>query len=85
MLWIRLQGQPIDGGGVAMTASGASYGPTALPDAYVGKIVEPRRHAHPPLAERTVANRLSLLVDLQLDPATGAATGTVHGTPTSLQ
>ena len=39
VLWIRLQGEPIAGGGVSMTASGASYGPAALPDAYVGTIV----------------------------------------------
>ena len=36
-----LQGAPIDGGWVSMTASGASYGPAAIPDAYVGKIVGP--------------------------------------------
>jgi methionine sulfoxide reductase heme-binding subunit len=84
VLWIRLQGQPIEDGGVAMTASGASYGPKALPDAYVGKIVE-LDGTRILLSLNGSANRLSLLVDLQLDPATGAATGTVHGTPTSLQ
>src|SRR5207249_1784010 len=38
VLWIRLQGQPVDGGGVSMTASGASFGTTSAPAAYVGKI-----------------------------------------------
>ena len=84
VLWIRLQGQPIEGGGVQMTASGASYGPNAFPDAYVGKIVglEGTRIL---LSLNGQGSRLSLQVDLQLDQATGTATGTVRGTPTSLQ
>lgn len=84
VLWIRLQGQPIDGGGVSMTASGASYGTSAYPDAYVGKIVglDGTRIA---LSLTGRSSTLSLLVDLQVDSATGAATGTVHGTPSSRQ
>src|SRR5213075_787315 len=39
VLWIRLRGQPVDDGGVSMTASGASYGPASAPDEYLGKIV----------------------------------------------
>jgi sulfoxide reductase heme-binding subunit YedZ len=84
VLWIRLQGQPIEGGGVSMTASGASYGPAGFPDAYVGKIVglEGTRIT---LSLNGSSGRLSLIVDLQLDSATGTATGTVQGNPTSLQ
>ena len=78
VLWIRLQGEPIDGGGVSMTASGASYGPASFPDAYVGKIVglEGTRIL---LSLNGQANKLSLLLDLRVDSATGTATGTVHG------
>jgi sulfoxide reductase heme-binding subunit YedZ len=84
VLWIRLQGQPIEGGGVSMTASGASYGPAAFPDAYVGKIVglEGTRIT---LSLNGSSSRLSLVVDLQLDSTTGSATGTVQGNPTSVQ
>ena len=84
VLWIRLQGEPAEGGGVAMTASGASYGPAAFPNAYVGKIVglEGNRIL---LSLNGQTSGLSLRVDLRLDPATGTATGTVHGNPTSLQ
>jgi hypothetical protein len=84
VLWIRLQGQPIDGGGVSMTASGASYGTSAYPDAYVGKIVglDGTRIS---LSLTGQSSTLSLLVELQVDSATGAATGTVHGTPGSRQ
>jgi hypothetical protein len=83
VLWIRLQGQPIDGGGVTMTASGASYGPAAFPDAYVGKIVG-LQGTRILLSLNGQTNKLSLLVDLRVDSATGAATGTIHGNPTSL-
>jgi hypothetical protein len=84
VLWIRLQGQPLDGGGVSMTASGASYGPSSFPNAYVGKIVglEGSRIL---LSLNGQGKGLSLRVDLRLDPATGSATGTVQGNPTTTQ
>ena len=84
VLWIRLQGEPITGGGVSMTASGASYGPAAFPNAYVGKIVG-LQGTRILLSLNGQTNKLSLVVDLQLDSTTGTATGTVHGNPTSLQ
>ena len=76
-LWIRLQGEPVDGGGVSMTASGASFGPPAFPDAYVGKIVG----LNGPQILLSLSGRsgsLSLLVDLRIG-ASGLATGTVRG------
>ena len=80
VLWIRLQGEPIDGGGVSMTASGASYGPATFPDAYVGKIVA-LEGTQLSLALDGQASKLSLTVDLQVDPASGTVTGTVQGRP----
>jgi len=78
VLWIRLQGEPIDGGGVSMTASGASYGPPSAPSAYVGKIVglEGTRIA---LQLAGQSSTVTLVVDLQVNPAAGTATGTVRG------
>jgi hypothetical protein len=84
VLWIRLQGIPIDGGGVSMTASGASYGPAANPDAYVGKIVA-LNGTRIALSLNGQSSRLSLVADLQVDSTTGTATGTVRGTPSSSQ
>jgi sulfoxide reductase heme-binding subunit YedZ len=84
VLWIRLQGEPMTGGGVSMIASGASYGPATFPDAYVGKIVG-LDGTRIQLALTGQTSKLSLVVDLRLDSTTGAATGTVHGDPTSLQ
>jgi sulfoxide reductase heme-binding subunit YedZ len=83
VLWIRLQGEPIAGGGVTMTASGASYGTTAFPDAYVGKIVG-LQGTRILLSLNGQANKLSLLLDLSVNSSTGTATGTVRGSPGSL-
>ena len=81
VLWIRLQGQPVAGGGVTMTASGASYGTAAFPNAYVGKIVG-LQGTRILLSLDGQANKLSLLLDLSVNSTTGTATGTVHGNPT---
>jgi sulfoxide reductase heme-binding subunit YedZ len=76
VLWIRLQGRGVDGGGVAMTASGASFGPAALPDQYLGKIVS-LSGTRLVLALRGRAGRLALHVDLRIDGRTHVVTGTV--------
>jgi sulfoxide reductase heme-binding subunit YedZ len=76
-LWIRLQGEPVDGGGVSMTASGATYGPPGFPDAYVGKIVA-LNGPQILLSLSGQSGALSLLVDLRIGES-GVATGTVHG------
>lgn len=81
-LWIRLQGEPVDGGGVSMTASGASFGPPGFPDAYVGKIVA-LNGPQILLSLSGHSGGLSLLVDLRI-AGSGVATGTVHGTPRGL-
>lgn len=80
VLWIRLQGEPIVGGGVSMTASGASYGPAGFPDAYVGKIVA-LQGTRISLLLNGPTSKLSLTVDLTVDSASGTATGTVQGEP----
>jgi DMSO/TMAO reductase YedYZ heme-binding membrane subunit len=76
-LWIRLQGEPVDGGGVSMTASGASFGPPGYPNAYVGKIVA-LDGTRIMLSLSGRAGGLSLLVDLRIGES-GSATGVVHG------
>jgi hypothetical protein len=84
VLWIRLQGEPSAGGGVVMTASGASFGTAHFPNAYVGKIVG-LRGTQVELSLQGQARRVSMLIDLQLDSANGSATGTVSGQTTSVQ
>lgn len=84
VLWIRLQGDPSAGGGVVMTASGASFGTARFPNAYVGKIVG-LQGTQIALSLDGQARRVSMLIDLQLDSASGTATGTVSGQTTSAQ
>jgi hypothetical protein len=76
VLWIRLRGQPVDGGGVSMTASGASYGPPSAPQQYLGKIAS-LSGTRLVLALRGSSGALALHVDLQLDGSTHLVTGTV--------
>lgn len=76
-LWVRLQGTPVPGGGVSMTASGASFGPSTDPQAYVGKIVglEGTRLL---LDLRGRSQTLAVLLDLQIQPGSSAVTGAVR-------
>jgi DMSO/TMAO reductase YedYZ heme-binding membrane subunit len=76
VLWIRLQGQAVEGGGVSMTASGASFGPASLPNQYLGKIVS-LSGTRLVLALRGRSGQLALHVDLQIDGVSHLVTGTV--------
>lgn len=78
-LWIRLQGQPT-GGGVALTASGASFGPIASPEEYLGSVtaLDGSRIA---LALRSQTGHLQLTVDLSINQSSGAVSGVVHAEP----
>lgn len=78
-LWIRLQGQPV-GGGVALTASGASFGPAASPEEYLGSVTAlngPRIA----VALRSQTGSLQLTVDLTINASSGAVSGVVHADP----
>jgi len=79
VLWIRIQGRPVDDGGVAMTASGVSYGPRSQPSQYVGKIVS-LRGTRLVLALRGHQGRLALHVLLRIDARSNSFTGTVAAT-----
>lgn len=78
-LWIRLEGSPSDGGGVAMTASGVRFGPSANPNLYVGTI-RALQGTQLVLGLKDAAGRhLDLDVALNVDQATGTVSGTVQG------
>ena len=78
---IDLRGQPDDGGGVSMTASGVSYVPAGTRTVYVGSVTGldgPRVFAN------VVAHggeRLQLSFDLNIDAQRNVVTGTMTGTP----
>jgi hypothetical protein len=83
VLHIRIKGQPIDGGGVEMTSSRVTLGPSPNPDQYDGRVTA--------LDGTTIAARLSdsrasglaLLARFQLAAGLGTATGTVTGSAES--
>jgi sulfoxide reductase heme-binding subunit YedZ len=80
-LWIRLQGEPLAGGGVSMTASGASFGTADVPEQYLGTIVS-LDGTRLGLALRDDRGRtMSLLVDLRLSEGSDAVSGTVRARP----
>jgi Ferric reductase like transmembrane component len=71
---IRIVGQPLSGGGVAMTSSRVTLGPASSPDRYVGRVTA--------LEGTSVGARvsgpggsLSLVAQLQIDPRSNAVAG----------
>jgi DMSO/TMAO reductase YedYZ heme-binding membrane subunit len=77
VLWIRLQGQPVDGGGVSMTASGASFGTIVSPAAYVGKIVALDGTRILLALRNSQGDRMSVSLDLQVDRLSNGVSGSV--------
>lgn len=79
-LWVRLQGEPVVGGGVSMTASGASFGPSTNPRAYVGTIagLEGTRLL---LDLHGQSRRLAVLVDVRIQAGSRAVSGEVRVQP----
>jgi DMSO/TMAO reductase YedYZ heme-binding membrane subunit len=81
VLHIRIKGQPINGGGVEMSSSRVTLGPSPNPDLYDGQVTA--------LAGTTIAARVSdshasalaLVARLQVAPGPGTATGTVTVSP----
>lgn len=76
-----LRGQPNDGGGVSMTASGVSYVPAGTRTVYVGSV---NGLDGPRVFASVVARggqRLQLSFDLNIDGQRGVVTGTMTGTP----
>jgi sulfoxide reductase heme-binding subunit YedZ len=77
-LWIRLQGSPLDDGGVSMSASGAAFGRRSAPNAYVGTITALQGTQLILSLHDAQGKRLSLDVVLNVDQATRHVTGTVR-------
>ena len=80
LLWIRLQGMPLDGGGVELNASGVAFGPRAAPDEYVGKITGLEGSRLAAALHDAAGRRLAVDVVLNIDQATRRLTGTIRGT-----
>lgn len=74
---VTITGQPLEGGGVAMSAGSVSLGPRGNPQLYSGRVVALR-------GSRILASAsgpgttMRLSIDLSIDQADGAVSGTVH-------
>ena len=78
VLWIRLEGQPVDGGGVSMTMSGASFGSAAVPKSYVGSITALEGTQLRLSLRNSSGRRLTIDIVLRVGSA-GHVTGSVRG------
>lgn len=77
-LWIRLQGSPLDGGGVAMSSSGVAFGPTSAPDEYVGRITALQGTELAVALHDAQGRSVALDVLLNVDQATRHVSGTLR-------
>jgi methionine sulfoxide reductase heme-binding subunit len=75
---VRITGQPLGGGGVAMTQSSVSLGPPGQSTLYRGRVLA----LQGPRIVATVSNAsgssIQLQIDLSIDQAAGSVTGTVR-------
>lgn len=79
-LAIRIDGQPLSGGGVEMTESRVTLGTTANPTLYSGRITG-LEGTNVAATVRGSQGALSLLAELHIDPRSGTVTGTVSAKP----
>ena len=77
---IRIEGPPIGGGGVQMTTSRVTLGPSSNPDQYHGHVTALQGTNIEATVDRA-DSALSLVARLQVAPGSGTATGTVTVAP----
>lgn len=78
---IRISGQPIDGGGVQMTTSRVTLGPSSDPDQYAGHVTALQGTSVAASVADGASFGLSLVARLQIAPGPGTAVGTVTASP----
>jgi Ferric reductase like transmembrane component len=77
-LRLDLWGQPLEGGGVEMTASQVRFGPTSAPSEYTGRIVALSGRRVDVALRDASGRQLALALDLRIDQASGTVGGTVR-------
>jgi sulfoxide reductase heme-binding subunit YedZ len=77
-LHLDLWGQPLDGGGVAMSASRVRFGPTSAPSEYAGRIVALNGQRIVASLRDASGRPLTLALDLRIDLASGTVGGAVR-------
>jgi sulfoxide reductase heme-binding subunit YedZ len=76
-LRLRIDGQPLAGGGVAMTASRVTLGGRSDPSRFIGHITALNGSTIEAALRDPAGTRLTLVAQLQIQPGSGAAAGTV--------
>jgi sulfoxide reductase heme-binding subunit YedZ len=80
-LHIRIRGEPINGGGVQMSSSRVTLGPSSNPDQYSGRVTALQGAGIAARVADAASSALSVIAQLQISPGPGTATGTVTATP----
>lgn len=80
-LAVDLHGQPIEGGGIQMTSSSVSLGPSSDPTLYQGTVTRLEGTDINASLRDGHGHTLTLAIALQIDPSTGSASGNVTATP----
>jgi DMSO/TMAO reductase YedYZ heme-binding membrane subunit len=78
---LEIDGTPVAGGGVSMTASAVSIGTVASPSLFSGSVTSLEGTQIGARVRSTDGHSLDLIVALRLDPANGTAGGTVEVNP----
>jgi sulfoxide reductase heme-binding subunit YedZ len=79
-LELRIEGQPLNGGGVAMSASSVTIGPASDPTRYSGRVTA-LEGTSIGARVRGAPGSLALVAQLQIDPRSGSVTGTLTSRP----
>jgi hypothetical protein len=77
-LHLDLWGQALDDGGVSMTASRVSFGPTSAPSQFAGRIVALDGQRVVAALRDSSGHALTLALDLRIDARAGTVGGAVH-------
>jgi hypothetical protein len=80
---VKLVGQPLSGGGVAMSQGSVSLGPPGQSNAYTGQILALHGSRIDATASSAGGAALRLVIDLSIDQAGGSVSGTVQATGSS--
>jgi sulfoxide reductase heme-binding subunit YedZ len=78
---VRIVGQPLEGGGVAMSKSSVSLGPPGQRTLYTGRILALRGPRILAVVSSGSGASIQLQIELSIDQASGGVTGTVQAQP----
>ncbi|HUE25674.1 MAG TPA: ferric reductase-like transmembrane domain-containing protein [Solirubrobacteraceae bacterium] len=80
-LAVNLRGQAIDGGGLEMSSSDVTLGSASNPGQYTGRVTSLQGTNIGARVTDSAGHTLNLVCQLDIDPNTGAAAGTVSAAP----